>query len=119
MTVLRGLWRLTWLEIKIFLREPLGAIGSIVFPVVMYVVIGRVVGRGVPSDPIARDFILVLPVLIAVMIQLNAVISLIAIISIYREGAFSSGCARRRCGRGRSSARTSSRSWCSRRSRSR
>jgi ABC-2 type transport system permease protein len=86
MTVLRGLRRLTCLEIKIFLREPLGAIGSIVFPVVMYVVIGRVVGRGVPSDPMARDFILVLPVLIAVMIQLNAVISLIAIISIYREG---------------------------------
>ena len=31
--MLRGLWKLTWLEIKIFLREPLGAIGSIVIPV--------------------------------------------------------------------------------------
>ena len=26
--MLRGLFRLTWLEIKIFLREPLGAIGD-------------------------------------------------------------------------------------------
>ena len=84
--MLRGLWRLTWLEIKIFLREPLGAIGSIVIPVVMYVVLGRVMGRNVPSDPQAREFVLGLPVFIAVMIQINAVISLIAIISIYREG---------------------------------
>ena len=27
--MLRGLWKLTWLEIKIFLREPLGALGTI------------------------------------------------------------------------------------------
>lgn len=87
MTMMRGLWRLTWLEIKIFLREPLGAIGSIVIPVLMYVVLGRVTARGVPSDPQAREFVsVVLPVLIAVMILLNGVISLIAIMSIYREG---------------------------------
>ena len=85
--MLRGLWRLTWLEIKIFLREPLGAIGSIVIPVLMYVVLGRVTGGGVPSDPQAREFVSVgLPVLVAVLIVLNAVVSLIAIISIYREG---------------------------------
>ena len=26
--MLRGLWKLTWLEIKIFLREPLGVVGT-------------------------------------------------------------------------------------------
>ena len=26
--MLRGLWKLTWIEIKIFLREPLGAFGT-------------------------------------------------------------------------------------------
>ena len=41
----RGLWKLTWLEIKIFLREPLGAFGSILFPVLVFVVVGRVLGR--------------------------------------------------------------------------
>jgi ABC-2 type transport system permease protein len=30
--MLRGLWKLTWIEIKIFLREPLGAFGTIGFP---------------------------------------------------------------------------------------
>jgi ABC-2 type transport system permease protein len=85
--MLRGLWRLTWLEIKIFLREPMGAIGSILIPVLLYAVLGRVMGRGVPSDPMAAEFLrVVLPVLAVVMIQLNAVVSLIAIMSIYREG---------------------------------
>ena len=37
----RGLWKLTWLEMKIFLREPLGAFGSIFFPVLLFVVAGR------------------------------------------------------------------------------
>ena len=43
--MLRGLWKLTWIEIKIFLREPLGAIGTICIPVLVFVVVGRVVGR--------------------------------------------------------------------------
>jgi ABC-2 type transport system permease protein len=87
MTVLRGLWRLTWLEIKIFLREPLGAIGSVVVPVVLYVVLGRVMGRGVPADARAGEFLrLGVPVLVAVTIGLSAILSLITIISIYREG---------------------------------
>jgi ABC-2 type transport system permease protein len=42
--MLRGLWKLTWLEIKIFLREPLGAFGSIILPVLVFVVAGRFMG---------------------------------------------------------------------------
>jgi ABC-2 type transport system permease protein len=42
--MLRGLWKLTWLEIKIFLREPLGGIGSILFPVVVFLVVSRLAG---------------------------------------------------------------------------
>ena len=38
---LRGLFQLTWIEIKIFMREPLGAIGTIVVPVLVFVVAGR------------------------------------------------------------------------------
>ena len=43
---MRGLWQLTWLEMKVFMREPLGAIGSIVFPVIAFVVLGRIATRG-------------------------------------------------------------------------
>ena len=44
--MMRGLFQLTWLEIKIFLREPLGAIGTLFVPVALFLVVGRVMNRG-------------------------------------------------------------------------
>ncbi len=86
--MLRGLWNLTWIEIKIFLREPLGAFGTIGFPVVVFLVVGRIAGRGVQSSSFAATgFIRVgLPVLASLLISVSSVLSLITIISIYREG---------------------------------
>jgi ABC-2 type transport system permease protein len=86
--MLRGLPKLTWLEIKIFLREPLGAIGTIGIPVVMFIVLGRLAGRSLASasrpgsDLVRINF----PVFSAVLISMSAVLSLVTIISIYREG---------------------------------
>jgi ABC-2 type transport system permease protein len=86
--MLRGLWKLTWLEIKIFLREPLGAFGSILFPVVVFVVVGRMMGgRALTASNPAAGFVRVgLPVLASILISLSGVLSLVTIISIYREG---------------------------------
>jgi ABC-2 type transport system permease protein len=83
-----GLWKLTWLELKIFMREPLGAFGSILFPVLVFVVAGRLLGgRVTPSSIAAAGFIRVgLPVLASVLIALSGVLSLVTIIAIYREG---------------------------------
>jgi ABC-2 type transport system permease protein len=84
---MRGLLTLTWLEIKIFVREPLGVIGTVGIPVLMFVVLGRMfrpVG-GAPRN--APDLVTTdLPVLAAILIALSAVLSLITIIAIYREG---------------------------------
>ncbi len=84
----RGLWKLTWLEIKIFLREPLGAVGSILFPVLIFVVVGRVTGpRFAATSAAAAGFLRVgLPVFASVLIAISGVLSLVTIISIYREG---------------------------------
>src|SRR3984957_853751 len=84
----RGLWKLTWLEIKIFLREPMGAFGSILFPVLVFVVVGRLMGgRVTPSSIAATGFLRVgLPVLASVLVAISAGLSLVTIISIYREG---------------------------------
>jgi ABC-2 type transport system permease protein len=86
--MLRGLWKLTWIEIKIFLREPLGAIGTIGIPVLVFLVAGRMVGRRAAlTSPAVSSFIGVgLPVLASVLILIGAVLSLVTIISIYREG---------------------------------
>src|SRR5690348_1578523 len=84
----RGLWKLVWLEIKIFLREPLGAFGTFVLPVILFVAAGRLVGSRLTSRALAATgFVRVgLPVLMSVLITLSAVVSLVTIISIYREG---------------------------------
>jgi ABC-2 type transport system permease protein len=86
--LLRGLWRLTWLEIKIFVREPLGLFGTVGIPVLSFVILGRVLGGShEPMPPSARDLVSVgLPVLASLLIALSAVLSLVTIISIYREG---------------------------------
>ena len=86
--MLHGLWRLTWLEIKIFVREPMGVIGSVGIPVLLFVVLGRVVGpqmrRGVPRLPLVLT--VDLPILTSILIAASAVLSLVVVIAIYREG---------------------------------
>jgi ABC-2 type transport system permease protein len=86
--MLRGLWKLTWIEIKIFLREPMGAIGTIGVPVLIFVVLGRIPNLriGSPSSNYGGLSAAGLPVLVSMLISISAVLSLITIISIYREG---------------------------------
>lgn len=86
--MLRGLLQLTWLEIKIFLREPLGAIGTLLIPVAVFLVVGRAIGgRGAAPSPATANFMRSgLPVMVSILIALSAVVSLVTIISIYREG---------------------------------
>jgi ABC-2 type transport system permease protein len=85
--MLRGLVRLTWAEIKIFFREPLGAVGSVLAPVLIFVFFGRV-SRLIPRNRVAIStlFRVDIPVFAAILIALNAVLSLVAIMTIYREG---------------------------------
>jgi ABC-2 type transport system permease protein len=86
--MLRGLWRLTWIEIKVFMREPLGAVGSIVMPVVVFLLLGRLGRTIAPARSLSTStfFRVNVPVFVAILIALNAVLSLVAIIAIYREG---------------------------------
>ena len=87
--MLRGLLKLTWLEIKIFVREPMGVIGATLIPVVVLLVLGRTVGgrTSQPMTPAARSFLSVdAPIFAAILIVFSAVLSLVTIISIYREG---------------------------------
>ena len=83
----RGLASLTWLETKIFLREPLGLIGSVFVPVMVFVVIGRTFGSrltgasGGQRGLVGAD----LAVFAALLIAISAVLSLVTIVAIYRE----------------------------------
>jgi ABC-2 type transport system permease protein len=85
--MLRGLWQLTWLEIKVFVREPLGVIGTVGVPVVIFVLFSRLVASRVRPGSAAAPalFSSDLPILAAVLIVASALLSLVTIIAIYRE----------------------------------
>jgi ABC-2 type transport system permease protein len=86
--MLRGLWQLTWLEIKIFVREPLGVIGTVGIPVFTFIVLAKVVGPVVRTDPseVPRFVSTDLAIFASILIAASAVLSLVTIMAIYREG---------------------------------
>jgi ABC-2 type transport system permease protein len=83
---LRGFWKLTWVETKVFTREPMGFVATLVMPLVVFIVLGRALGIGkrVPASGVDMPFNPA--ILAAVLIAISAVQSLVSIISIYREG---------------------------------
>jgi ABC-2 type transport system permease protein len=82
---LRGFWKLTWVETKIFTREPMGFVGTLVMPLVVFIALGRAFGgKPVAAPELGIPFNAA--ILAAVLIAISAVQSLVAIISIYREG---------------------------------
>jgi len=83
---LRGFWKLTWLEAKIFTREPMGFVGTLVMPLLVFIFLGRVFRIGKPVATPEADIPFNVAILAAVLIAVSAVQSLVAIISIYREG---------------------------------
>jgi ABC-2 type transport system permease protein len=86
--MLRGLWKLTWLEIKIFVREPLGVIGTVGIPLLIFVAFGRLLGSqaGHVSPGVPRVVSVDLAILASTLLTASTVLSLTAIIAIYREG---------------------------------
>jgi len=84
--MLKGFWKLTWVETKVFLREPMGVVGTVGLPVILFIVLGRVLGSGRLDVASAGQAPFNVPILAALVIAVSAVLSLVKIISIYREG---------------------------------
>lgn len=85
--MLRGLWKLTWIEFKVFMREPMGFVSTLIFPVAIFVMLGRLLPRVSGENFDASGYIAnTLPALITIVIAISGVTSLTAIMAIYREG---------------------------------
>ena len=84
--MLHGFWKLTWVETKVFLREPMGVFATLGVPVVIFVILGRTFGAGRFDSPAVPEPPFNVPILAALFVAVSAVISLVAIMSIYREG---------------------------------
>jgi ABC-2 type transport system permease protein len=83
---LRGFWKLTWLESKIFAREPMGFVATLIMPLLVFLILGRAFGVSRPMAPPDVGIPFNVAILAAILIAVSAVQSLTAIISIYREG---------------------------------
>ena len=84
--MLNGLLKLSWIETKIFLREPMGVVGTLFMPVVFFLIMARFL-RGVPRPSAALGRVgFNATILASLLIVLGTVQSLIAIMAIYREG---------------------------------
>ena len=64
----------------------MGFVGTLVMPLVVFIVLGRAFGAGKPVAAPQVDIPFNAAILAAVLIAISAVQSLVAIISIYREG---------------------------------
>lgn len=85
--MLRSLLKLTWVEIKIFVREPMGVLGTVGIPVLIFLVLGKTLAGPSEEAPDLPAFLGPgLAVFATVFIAVGSVLSLVAIISIYREG---------------------------------
>src|SRR5215208_3762658 len=83
----RGFLKLTWVETKIFVREPMGLVGTLGMPLALFVGLGRMLGAGRSGGPPALGGApFNVPILSALLIAVSAVMSLVTIMSIYREG---------------------------------
>ncbi len=85
---MRGLLKLTWLEIKIFVREPMGVFGTVGIPVLVFLIASRLAGPRVARAAVQPGGVVsaFLPVLASILMSLSAITSLVTIVSIYREG---------------------------------
>ena len=83
--MLTGLWKLTWVEIKVFMREPMGVIGTLGLPVFVFLFLSRGLGDSQASNA-AEALPFNVAILAALVIAVGAALSLVAIITIYREG---------------------------------
>ncbi len=83
--MMTGFWKLTWVEIKVFMREPMGVIGTLALPVFVFLFVGRGLGDSQASTA-AEALPFNVAILAALFIAIGAALSLVAIITIYREG---------------------------------
>ena len=84
---MRGFFKLTWVELKVFVREPLGLLSTVGVPVIVFLLLGRSLGGEIDDSVELAAFVRTgLPIFACVLMAFSAATSRIAIISIYREG---------------------------------
>jgi ABC-2 type transport system permease protein len=83
---MRGFWKLTWVEIKLFLREPYAAFFTLAFPLMLLFIFGSIYGN--KPSPFFGGYGSVdvsVPAYTAMIIGTSGLISLTIVMAVYRE----------------------------------
>ena len=83
---MKSLWKMTWVETKLFLREPVGAFFTLVFPLMMLFLFGSIYGNK-PSQYFNGygTIDISVPAYTAMIIATTGLMGLIITITTYRE----------------------------------
>ncbi len=83
---MRGLWKLAWIEAKLFVREPMGAFFTLAFPLMMLLCFGAVFGNKPGSAGPGRGMMdASVPGYVAMVIAMTGIFLLPIRIAAYRE----------------------------------
>jgi len=83
---MNSLWKMTWMEAKLFLREPVGAFFTLVFPLIYLFMYGIISGNEpTPMYGGQRTIDVAIPSLTAVIISMAGLMSTTITMATYRE----------------------------------
>lgn len=83
---MKSLWKMTWMETRLFLREPVGAFFTLVFPLMMLFLFGSIYGN--TPTPIFAGYGTVdisIPAYTAMIIATSGLMSITITMATYRE----------------------------------
>ena len=83
---MKSLMKMTWIESKLFLREPVGAFFTLVFPLMMLFLFGSIYGNEPAPGSGGRGTIdILIPALTAMIIGITGLMSITITMATYRE----------------------------------
>jgi ABC-2 type transport system permease protein len=86
MVGLKSFWKMTWMEAKLFLREPVAAFFTLVFPLMMLFIFGTIYGNQPAPQPDSQGAIdPLIPAFSAMTIGITGLMSITITMATYRE----------------------------------
>lgn len=83
---MKSLLNMTWMETKLFLREPVGAFFTLVFPLMMLLIFGTIYGNTPPPGSNGQGAIdALIPAFTAMVIGITGLMSVTITMATYRE----------------------------------
>ena len=83
---MKSLFKMTWMEAKLYLREPVGAFFTLIFPLLMLFVFGSIYGNNPPPGMGSQGAIdALIPAFSAMVIGITGLMSVTITLATYRE----------------------------------